>query len=187
MTPSWLVMYASYIDSSRSQTASQLTFNAGSIQDAALLKVPLVHAGCLRDFTPLTVEITVVHDVSIGQGSDSDIKYGISDGTRFVGFFTVDKLNFNDPRAPCSGVEGVSGATFTASRYEPPLPKPSDSFYPGQYVITLKLDQRWGRATQRMTQASWGLLAITTDCCSATDSHSRCTKLTKSNELVSST
>ena len=144
MTPSWLVMYASYIDSSRSQTASQLTFNAGSIQDAALLKVPLVHAGCLRDFTPLTVEITVVHDVSIGQGSDSDITYGISDGTRFVGFFTVDKLNFNDPRAPCYGVEGVSGATFTAPSYEPLLPKPSDSFYPGQYVITLKLDQRWG-------------------------------------------
>ena len=94
MTPSWLVMYASYIDSSRSQTASQLTFNAGSIQDAALLKVPLVHAGCLRDFTPLTVEITVVHDVSIGQGPDSDIKYGISDGTRFVGIFYCGQVKF---------------------------------------------------------------------------------------------
>lgn len=56
----------------------------------------------------------------------------------------MDKLNFNDPSAPCHGVEGVSGATFNVSRYEPLLPKPSDSFYPGQYVITLKLDQRWG-------------------------------------------
>ena len=156
MTPSWLVMYASYIDSSRSQTASQLTFNAGSIQDAALLKVPLVHAGCLRDFTPLTVEITVVHDVSIGQGSDSDIKYGISDGTRFVGFFTVDKLNFNDPSAPCYGVEGVSGATFTASRYEPPTPHQNPAIL-STPVSTSSLSS-WinagGRATQRMTQAS---------------------------------
>ena len=144
MTPSWLVMYASYIDSSRSQTASQLTFNAGLIQEAVLLKAPLVHAGCLRDFTPLTVEITVAHDVSIGRGADSDIKYGISDGSRFVGFLTVDRLNFNDPSAPCYGLEGVSGATFTASRYGPHIPKASDYFYPGQYVITINLDQRWG-------------------------------------------
>lgn len=37
------------------------------------------------------------------------------------------------------------GATLTATRYDAPLsPKPNDSFYPGQYVTTLKLDQRWG-------------------------------------------
>ena len=26
----------------------------------------------------------------------------------------------------------------------PVTPKPSDSFYPGQFVFTLKLDERWG-------------------------------------------
>ena len=26
----------------------------------------------------------------------------------------------------------------------PITPKPSDSFYPGQFVFTLKLDERWG-------------------------------------------
>ena len=144
MTPSWLEAHASYIDSSRSITAAQLTFNAGSVENAALLKVPMMTAGVVKDSTPLTVEIKVAHDVSIGQGTDSDIRYGVSDGTRFIGFFTVDKLNYGDPSAPCYGMEGVSGATITGMRYEPATPKPSDSFYPGQFVITLKLDERWG-------------------------------------------
>lgn len=143
MTPSWLEMYASYIDSSRVLTASQLTFNAGNVKNAALLKIPMIPAGTLRDSMPLTIEITVAHDVSIGQETDSDITYGVSDGTRIIGFTTWDKLNFND-RSPCVGVEGDSGSTFKGIRFESLTPKASDSFYPGQYDITLKLDQRWG-------------------------------------------
>ena len=143
MTPPWLEMYASYIDSSRVLTASQLTFNAGNVKNAALLKIPMIPAGTLRDSRPLTVEITVAHDVSIGQGTDSDITYGVSDGTRLIGFTTWDKLNFND-HSPCVGVEGDSGSTFKGTRFESLTPKASDSFYPGQYDITLKLDQRWG-------------------------------------------
>ena len=73
---------------------------------------------------------------------DSDIRYGVSDGTRFIGFFIVDKLNYGKPSAPCYGMEGVSGGTITGRRHEPATPKPSDSFYP--FVITLKLDERWG-------------------------------------------
>ena len=94
MTPSWLEAHASYIDSSRTIAAHQLTFNAGSIVNAALLKVPMIPAGVCKDSTPLTVEITVAHDVSIGQGHDSDIRYGVSDGTRFIGFKTTDKGNY---------------------------------------------------------------------------------------------
>ena len=93
MTPSWLEAHASYIDSSRTITADQLTFNAGSVTNAALLKVPMIPAGVLRDSTPLTADITVATGVSIGQGTDSDIRYGVSDGTRFIGFQTVDKGN----------------------------------------------------------------------------------------------
>ena len=143
MTPSWLEAHASYIDSSRTLTPDQLTFNAGSVVHAALLKVPLIPAGACKDSTPLTVEIIVAHDVSIGQGPDSDIRYGISDGTRFVGFETCDKGNY-DTNSPCYGFEGVSGSTISYRRNEPVTPKPSDSFYPGQFVFTLKLDERWG-------------------------------------------
>ena len=143
MTPSWLEAHASYIDSSRTTTANQLTFNAGSVNHAALLKVPMIPAGVIRDSTPLTVDITVAHDVSIGQGTDSDIKYGVSDGTRFIGFEACDKGNYGN-NSPCYGTEGKSGSTLSSIRHESVTPKPSDSFYPGQFVFTLKLDERWG-------------------------------------------
>ncbi len=144
MTPLWLEAHASYISHEHTTSAAQITFNAGSVQGAALLKVPLVDAGVLTDALPLTVEITVAHDVSIGGGGvDSDIKFGVSDGTRFIGFETCDKLNY-DSNAPCYGVEGISGSTLGSVRHDSITPKPSDSFYPGQFVFTLKLDERWG-------------------------------------------
>jgi len=65
------------------------------------------------------------------------------DGTRFIGFQAVDKLNYGN-HAPCYGMEGLSGSTLTSIRQEPITPKPSDSFYPGQFVLTLKLDERRG-------------------------------------------
>ena len=143
MTPSWLEAHASYIDSSRTITADQLTFNAGSVNHAALLKVPMIPAGLIRDSFPLTVDITVAHNVNIGQVADSDIRYGVSDGIRFIGFETCDKGNYGH-NSPCYGLEGVSGSTLTSRRYESATPRPSDSFYPGQFVFTLKLDERWG-------------------------------------------
>ena len=143
LTPSWLEAAASYIDSSRTITADQLTFSASSVKNAALLKVSIIPASVMRDSTPLTVEITVAHDVSIGQGGDSDISYGVSDGISVIGFATCDKGNFGT-HSPCYGMEGVPGSTLNPTRSEPVIPKPSDSFYPGQFVFTLKLDERWG-------------------------------------------
>ena len=144
MTPTWLEAHASYIDSSRTSTSQQLTFNAGAVEKAALLKVPMIDAGALRLYTPLTIEIIVAHDISIGgRPLDSDIRYGVSDGTKFIGFLTVDKGNY-PTHAPCLGCEGVSGLTLSSIREEPIRPKPSDTFYPGQFVFTFKLNERWG-------------------------------------------
>lgn len=143
MTPLWLETHASYINSDRSTSASQITFNAGSTANAALLKIPLIAAGVLTDATPLTVEITVANDVSIGTSHDSDISYGVSDGSKFVGWQTVDKKNYGT-YSPCYGMEGASGVTLSSLRFDPITPKPSDSFYPGQFVFTLRLDERWG-------------------------------------------
>ena len=143
MTPTWLEAHASYIDSSRTATAEQLTFNAGSVNFAALLKVPMLPAGFLKPNTPLTVEIIVAHDVNIGKVHDSDINYGISDGTNFIGFETCDKGNYVYT-APCYKTEGSSGTRLSTIKHGPLTPKPSDSFYPGQFVLTLKLDERWG-------------------------------------------
>ena len=55
MTPSWLEAHASFIDSTRTATAEQLTFNGGVSRDAALLKVPLIPAGVFKVNTPLTI------------------------------------------------------------------------------------------------------------------------------------
>ena len=143
MTPLWLETHASYTALERTVSASQMTFNAGSLAQAALLKVPLIPAGVLTDVSSLTVEITVAHVVSIGQSTDSDIRYGVSDGTRFIGFQTCDKGNYAD-HSPCYGMEGVSGVSITSIRRDPVVPNNGDSFYPGQYIFTLKLDERWG-------------------------------------------
>ena len=103
----------------------------------------MIPAGVIRDSSPLTVDITVAHDVSIGKGTDSDIRYGVSDSISFIGFHTTDKGNYGT-QSPCYGMEGVPGSTLNPTRYESITPKPTDSFYPGQFVFTLKLDERWG-------------------------------------------
>ena len=112
--------------------------------NAALLKVPLVGAGVLEDGAVLTVEMTVANDVSIGQVKDSDIRYGVSDGTSFIGFETVDRSNYYV--SPCYGAEGKSGETLTEIQWldsSTSLPA-SERFYPDQFLITLKLDQSRG-------------------------------------------
>ncbi len=144
MTPTWLEAHASYIDSAHSKTTEQLTFNAGSVDHAALLKVPMIPAGWLQYSAPLTVKIVVSNDVSIGKSQDTDISYGVSDGVSFVGLKTVDKNNYGS-LAPCYGNEGVSGTTLTGIREIGIFsPRPSDTHYPGQFVMTLKLDEHWG-------------------------------------------
>ena len=95
MTPAWLEAHASYIDRPRSSTTEQLTFNAGSLDNAALLKVPMIPADILGDSIPVTVKIVVSMDEDIGKKEDSDPGYGVSDGVSFVGFEAVDKLTYN--------------------------------------------------------------------------------------------
>ena len=144
MTPSWLEVHASYINSDRSSTAEQLTFNAGSVDYAALLKVPMIPANILQSSTMLTVRIVVSNDVSIGTNEDSDTRYGVSDGISFLGFWTVDKDNYRKMIvSPCYGIETSPGVNRRVGKFSPVK---SDSFYPGQFVFTLKLDgnESWG-------------------------------------------
>lgn len=144
MTPLWLETNASHIDCQHTASAAQLTFNAGSVMHVVLLKVPLVAAGVLQDSTLLTVQITVAHDVTIGNTFDSDIRYGISDGSRFVGFEVCDKGDYAD-NAPCYGVEGVPGVSLSSIRHiDHKSFKTSDSHYPGLFDFTLHLNERWG-------------------------------------------
>ena len=121
----------------------QLTLNGGGSSDAALLKVPLITAGFFKVNTPLTVEITVANDVTIGTTIDSDISFGVSDGTRFIRFDTCDKGNYGT-NAPCYKMEGLSGTTISSKKVGPYTTKPSQNFYPDQLLFTIKLNERWG-------------------------------------------
>lgn len=144
MTPFWLEAHASYIDSSRTTTNEQITFNAGSTKHAVILKVPMIPPGVLRHSTPLTIQITVANDVKIGGTEESDNRYGVSDGTNFMGFHIPDKASYVN-RPPCYGVQGPSGSSLLHLSYVNRVsPRPSDKFFPGQVVITLKMDERWG-------------------------------------------
>ena len=145
MTPSWLEAHASYISIYRLNTNEQLTFIAGpSDNQAVLLKVPLIPTNVLQNSTPLTVKIVVLHNVDIGTKEDSDITYGMSDGISFVGFWTTDKSNYHN-QSPCFGIEGSSGTSVTGDSWIGYIsPIQSDKLFPGKFVITLKLDERWG-------------------------------------------
>ena len=144
MTPLWLKAHASYIDSHYSIADHQITFNAGALYRALILKVPLVAADAMTDETSLTVEITVANDVSIGESVDSDIAYGLSDGTNFIGFQTHDKGNYRRI-VPCFGIQAKSGSTMIVQKeFEKKDPTPSEKFYPDKFVFTFKLKRTWG-------------------------------------------
>ena len=150
MTPFWLKAHASYIDISHPLADHQLTFTGpdSALHKALLLKVPLVAEGQLPDETPLTVEITVTNNVSIGQTSDSDPKYGLSDGTNFTGFVTRDQMEY-DKLAPCFGIAGSSGKNLTVKvKYDSTkFIIAGEMYFPEQFVFTLKLDKPWGSPT----------------------------------------
>ena len=64
--------------------------------------------------------------------------------TKFVGFQTLDRSNYG-AYAPCSGIEGASGGALSSRQRDAVTSKPSaGSVYPGQFVFTLKLDERFG-------------------------------------------
>ena len=146
MTPSWLEAHASYINSYRSSTAEQLTFNTSSVGQVSLLKVPIIPANVLETSTMLTVRIVVSNDVSFGTNGNCRIRYGLSDGISFVGFTTTAKKSYSRV-APCFGMEGSSGGNLTGQRaYKFSSPRSKNFFYPGQFFFTFKLDvhESWG-------------------------------------------
>lgn len=113
-------------------------------QHKAALKVPLLAAGELSDETPLTINITLNTDISIGQSSDSDPIFGRYDGTNFIGFQTVDIDNY-PMIAPCFGIEGTSADTLKGTKLKDETSSQiSDRFYPEQFVFTLKVHKLWG-------------------------------------------
>ena len=148
MTPTWIEAHASYINGSHRHTTDQIVFHATDIDvtRVALFKVLMIPVNALQISTSLTVKIVFSTNVTIGStDSDSDVIFGVSDGISFVGFVVLDKNNYRT-HPPCYGSEGVSSSSSLKAykRVSSLLPKPRSSFYPGQVVGTLNLNERWG-------------------------------------------
>ena len=78
----------------------------------------------------LFIKMNVGLETTFAAG-DSDPSFVISDGSRFIGMFTLDKTNYKS-FAPYLGIEGASGPTMSHRRTDAYLPKPSESYYPGR-------------------------------------------------------
>ena len=107
-----------------------------------MMIVPLIQPAVTSASAKLVIKMNVGLETTFGAG-DSDPSFVISDGSRFIGMFTLDKNNYNG-FAPCLGIEGASGPTMSHRRLDAYLPKPSESYYPGRFEIQLSLSDRWG-------------------------------------------
>lgn len=104
--------------------------------------VPLIPPGVIDADAKLVVKMAVALETKYGQ-AESDPSFAVSDSNRFIGVLTTDKLNYAS-YSPCRGIEGDSGLTITKRNVDSPLPKPSESYYPGRFDIQLSLADRWG-------------------------------------------
>ena len=104
--------------------------------------VPLIQPGVTSANANLVIKMNVGLETTFGAG-ESDPSFVISDGSRFIGMLTVHKDIYNGITL-CRGIEGTSGPTMSHRRSDAPLPKPSESYYPGRFEIQLSLSDRWG-------------------------------------------
>ena len=137
-----LLQAASFVYHQHTVTATKLTFLGAPQNFGRLIKIPLIPAATVDAGANLVVKMVVATDKAIGQG-ESDPSYVISDGQFFVGAKIHDKANYPS-HAPCVNIEGTCGNTFRNSRQDSPLPKPSESYYPGRFETRLSLSDRWG-------------------------------------------
>ncbi len=136
-----LTSAATFIHHHNSITPRLLTFLSAPRNNYRLMIVPLIAPGVIDINANLVVKMAVGLEKKFG-ATDSDPKFVISDGNRFIGMVLKDKPDFA-ASAPCVGVEGSSGKTM-APYFDAWLPKQSESKYPGRFEIQLSLSDRWG-------------------------------------------
>jgi len=145
MTPKWLTKHAT-IHGSYTYKPNYLEKLAG-VLNQLVLQVQLVPPGVLTndDSECLTNTMTIAMDTTWADSRDHDPRFGISDGERFIGFCTVDKVNYKD-HFPCCSVEGDNvNDIFTNTIQYNCGPKPT---YPQGYSSEVKMQintsEKWG-------------------------------------------
>ena len=137
VAPMWIEAHASYNESARSTTTLQMTFNAGLVNDAAF------SAGQVDDLEPLTVKNDRCKRHQHRKWSRQRHKDIACQMVTDLSGSRPAKREITESML-CYGFAGVSGPTISSIKYSPVTLKPSDNFYPGQFVFTLKLNDGWG-------------------------------------------
>ncbi|XP_068702861.1 uncharacterized protein [Montipora foliosa] len=148
MAPTSIRAHATFISSTQTDPTSsnQITFqpDSSTVNNEALLKIPLIPPGEFEKSAPVTIEMTVANDVELATGRDSDLMFGLSDGDNFLGIFLLDTTNYNS-FTPCIEVEGkpgyVLGSRIFRDFSSPLLPTSQRAFYPGRFKLTFKVNE----------------------------------------------
>ena len=94
--------------------------------------------------TDVEVTLTIAMNTVLADSSDHDPVFGISDGTSFIGFQTVDKTNYHN-HSPCFNIEGDATNTNLNDRtHDFTSPKVNSQHYSSEITIQIKPNDRWG-------------------------------------------
>ena len=109
-----------------------------------MIQAELIAPNTLTTTDDVVVTLTIAMDTALADSSDHDPTFGISDGISFIGFRTVDKINYHN-HSPCFNVEGDTTNTNllnTISDYA--SPKVISQHYSSEITIQIKPSDRWG-------------------------------------------
>ena len=121
-----------------------LEIPAGKITNERLIQAELIAPNTLKTTDDAIVTLTIAMDTVLADTSDHDPAFGISDGTSFIGFGTVDKGNYAHS-SPCYKYEGDVTDTSLKNRiFDQSTPKVNSRHYSSEITIQITPNDRWG-------------------------------------------
>ena len=93
MTPEWFYKHST-ITKLFTVHSKYLEIPTGKIAFERLIQAELIAPNTLTTTDDVVVTLTIAMDTALADNSDHDPIFGISDGTSFISFRTVDKGNY---------------------------------------------------------------------------------------------
>ena len=143
MNPEWLYKYST-ITKPFTVHSKYLEIPAGKIAYERLIQAELIAPNTLTTIDDVVVTLTIAMDTVLADSNDHDPTFGISDGTSFIGFRTVDKDNYHN-HSPCFKIEGdAANINLINIAQDAAGPKVTSRHYSSEITIQIKPNDRWG-------------------------------------------
>ena len=121
-----------------------LEIPAGKIAYERLIQAELIAPNTLTTTDDVVVTLTIAMDTVLADSNDHDPTFGISDGTSFIGFRTVDKGNYPN-HSPCFKIEGDAATIKLINIAQDATgPKVNSRHYSSEITVQIKPIDRWG-------------------------------------------